>query len=298
MWHESQKGFPSLSTNNSKAMEQTGYVTGSICIEPSPSQLVFQCQLAHGVQLDWSQTLQILLSSIRKSLLVSMMSPKTKFCSAHAIHIEWTWMRFSSTLWLFLISYSLIWLVKEGSGVGQTKSMLGVTVADNGAGRVDIQVGDHIEKINGESMIGKRHYQVAQALRSIQTNEQFTLRLVSPLKNGFSMVSPRQCGSQNGKKTVSDANATIRFDKHGKPVVEEIHNEVVTKQLNDVFAKYLGFQDERLTADILEISDSCNTLLDMEQAVQSTPLAEFRFPTEFLFDLWGIINDAKRQKTL
>lgn len=69
---------------------------------------------------------------------------------------------------------------------------IGITLIDNGAGRVFIkrikpnsyaarfqqstgalQVGDHIESINGESMVGKKHYQVASVLRGIAVGEKY-----------------------------------------------------------------------------------------------------------------------------
>ena len=65
--------------------------------------------------------------------------------------------------------------------------MLGVTLTDNGNGKVFIKrihpdsvaarsqpavcVGDHIEKINGESVVGSRHYNVAAMLRAIPVGE-------------------------------------------------------------------------------------------------------------------------------
>jgi hypothetical protein len=48
------------------------------------------------------------------------------------------------------------------------------------------QVGDHIEKINNENLVGKRHFEVAKMLKEIPKDSVFTLRLVGPLKDGFS----------------------------------------------------------------------------------------------------------------
>ena len=49
-----------------------------------------------------------------------------------------------------------------------------------------IYVGDHIEKINDESMVGRRHYEVAKTLKEIPRGETFSLRLIEPMKSGFS----------------------------------------------------------------------------------------------------------------
>ena len=47
------------------------------------------------------------------------------------------------------------------------------------------QVGDHIEKIDGESLVGCRHYEVAKMLKEIPKGTTFCMRLVEPLKAGF-----------------------------------------------------------------------------------------------------------------
>ena len=47
------------------------------------------------------------------------------------------------------------------------------------------QVGDHIEKIDGTSVVGCRHFEVAKMLKGIQKGTTFVLRVVEPLKAGF-----------------------------------------------------------------------------------------------------------------
>lgn len=50
-----------------------------------------------------------------------------------------------------------------------------------------LQVGDHIEKIDNETMVGRRHYEVAKLLKDIPKGSVFTLRLIEPIKAGFCM---------------------------------------------------------------------------------------------------------------
>lgn len=47
------------------------------------------------------------------------------------------------------------------------------------------QVGDHIEKIDGLSLVGKRHFEVAKMLKEIPKGTTFVMRVVEPLKAGF-----------------------------------------------------------------------------------------------------------------
>lgn len=77
---------------------------------------------------------------------------------------------------------------------------LGLTITDNGAGFAFIKrikegsivskiegifVGDHLEKINGISTVGLRHYEVAKMLKELPRNTPFLLRVVEPMKSGF-----------------------------------------------------------------------------------------------------------------
>lgn len=46
-----------------------------------------------------------------------------------------------------------------------------------------ICVGDHIESINGKSVVGCRHYEVAKNLKDLEKGQTFTLKLIEPLKS-------------------------------------------------------------------------------------------------------------------
>lgn len=47
------------------------------------------------------------------------------------------------------------------------------------------QVGDHIERIDQQSLVGCRHYEVAKMLKDIPKGTTFIMRLVEPLQAGF-----------------------------------------------------------------------------------------------------------------
>lgn len=65
--------------------------------------------------------------------------------------------------------FSFFQRIKDGSLIDSVKT---------------ICVGDHIESVNGESIIGWRHYDVAKKLKELKKDEPFTLKLVEP-KKGF-----------------------------------------------------------------------------------------------------------------
>lgn len=87
----------------------------------------------------------------------------------------------------------------EASEVRVLKSepALGLTITDNGAGQAfikrikedsitdkdkRIEVGDHIHSINGENVVGSRHYDVARKLRDVPVDSEIVFGLVKPLK--------------------------------------------------------------------------------------------------------------------
>lgn len=84
--------------------------------------------------------------------------------------------------------------------VTKSQDALGLTITDNGAGYAFIKrikedsimdkqelisVGDHIEKIDGKSLVGCRHFEVAKMLKDIPKGTTFTIRVVEPMKSGF-----------------------------------------------------------------------------------------------------------------
>lgn len=50
------------------------------------------------------------------------------------------------------------------------------------AGAKNVNVGDHIEEINGQKLKGCRHFEVARMLKEIHIGSEFTMKLVEPKK--------------------------------------------------------------------------------------------------------------------
>lgn len=84
--------------------------------------------------------------------------------------------------------------------VEKTGEALGLTITDNGAGYAFIKVikpgsimagikgicvGDHVEMVDEDSMVGLRHFEVAKRLKNIPKGTTFRLRVVEPLRSGF-----------------------------------------------------------------------------------------------------------------
>lgn len=83
-------------------------------------------------------------------------------------------MSFVRKYFLFVIGYPFIKRIVEGSTADRMKSL--------------IKIGDHIERINDKSVVGIRHFEVAQILKGIPVVSTFKLRLVEPNSFGFRKI--------------------------------------------------------------------------------------------------------------
>ncbi|XP_023234592.1 PDZ domain-containing protein GIPC1-like [Centruroides sculpturatus] len=194
--------------------------------------------------------------------------------------------------------------------ITKTEDALGLTITDNGAGyafikrikegslidRIGfIQVGDHIERVNDQSMVGCRHFEVAKTLKDIPKGTTFTLRLVEPLRAGFSHIGPR--GGPGGKKAgYGTGKETLRLRAKGPATIEEAPDDVVQAALdriNGLLESFMGINDTELATQIWELGRDKSNPHDFVNAVDSSDLEAFGFTDDFIFDLWGAISDAK-----
>ena len=88
--------------------------------------------------------------------------------------------------------YAFIKRIKEGSVVSRYNHIkvcneggICETLSQHHALPLTVQVGDHIEKLDGRNLVGCRHFEVAKALKEIPRGKRFILRVIEPLKSGF-----------------------------------------------------------------------------------------------------------------
>lgn len=195
--------------------------------------------------------------------------------------------------------------------ITKTEEALGLTITDNGAGyafvkRIKegslmekigyIQVGDHIEKINEKSMIGCRHFEVAKALKEIPKGSLFTLRMVEPLKAGFSHIGPKSGSAGNKSKSFGSGKETLRFRAKGPATVEDAPDSVVeaaTENINNLLESFMGINDAELAIQIWDMGKDATNPIDLLTEINSSDLQIFGFTDDFVFDIWGAISDAK-----
>ncbi|KAH9504117.1 PDZ domain-containing protein gipc1 [Bulinus truncatus] len=192
--------------------------------------------------------------------------------------------------------------------VTKSEDALGLTITDNGAGYAFIKrikegsimdkvpliaVGDHIEKINGESLVGCRHFEVAKKLKEIEKGSTFVIRTVEPLKSGFSNIGPSS--GKKGSGNLGTGKQTLRLRSSG-PATVEIPDEIVTvatDKINNLLESFMGINDTELAQTIWEIGRKANNPSDFAIGIDESDLGMFGFTDDFVFDLWGAISDAK-----
>ncbi|KAI2650732.1 PDZ domain-containing protein GIPC3 [Labeo rohita] len=210
--------------------------------------------------------------------------------------------------------------------VVKTEDALGLTITDNGAGYAFIKrikegstidriktvcVGDHIEAINDQSIVGCRHYEVAKMLKEQPRGTPFTLRLVEP-KKAFDMIGQRTRAPKSSEGKMVSGKETLRLRSKGSATLEEIPNEFedkVIKKVDDLLESYMGIRDLELGENLLGIGRYRKRPARLEENVSAIPmnsknpddfaealdsvLGDFGFPDVFLFDVWGAMGDVK-----
>ncbi|XP_053070268.1 PDZ domain-containing protein GIPC2 isoform X3 [Acinonyx jubatus] len=149
---------------------------------------------------------------------------------------------FTCALMFFLPTWILTLLlgllrIKDGSLIDSIKT---------------ICVGDHIESINGEDIIGWRHYDVAKKLKELKKDEPFTLKLIEP-KKAFE-IEPRSKAGKSSAGKISTGRETLRLRSKGPATVEEMPSEAKTRaveKIDDLLELYMGIRDPELGKSIL-----------------------------------------------
>ncbi|KYN16330.1 PDZ domain-containing protein GIPC1 [Trachymyrmex cornetzi] len=207
----------------------------------------------------------------------------------------------------------------------KTDDALGLTITDNGAGyafikrikegsvidRIKvIEVGDHLERIDSTSLVGRRHFEVAKMLKDIPKGSTFTLRLVEPQKNGFGSIGPRGDLKKGKKPGYGSGKETLRFKADGSAqLVEQVckietmsdsSGELIddaaaigVEKINTILESFMGISDTELATQIWELAEGkCNSI-DFAEAIDNSDLEDFGFTDDFVIELWGAVTDAR-----
>lgn len=283
-------------------------------LPPFPSslrpRLVFHTQLAHGSptgRIEGFSNVRELYSKIGEAFQIP--AAEVMFCTlnTHKVDME---KLLGGQIGLEDFIFAHIKGQRKEVEVFKNEDGLGLTITDNGSGyafikrikegsiidRIQvINVGDMIESINSQGLIGCRHYEVAKMLKELPKGRDFCLKLVEPMK-AFDMIGQRSGGARSGSATpLGTGRGTLRLRAKGPATVEEVPSafeEKAIEKVDDLLESYMGIRDNELAATMVELGKDKKNPDDFAEALDET-LGDFAFPDEFVFDVWGAIGDAK-----
>lgn len=276
---------------------------------PSLNQLQFHCQLAHGSPMAFVSDFRNVRELYAKIANEFNMNPsEILFCTLNTYKSD-----MSKLLGGQLGLDDFIFVHQRGRAkeieLTKTQESLGLTITDNGNGYAFIKrikegsviggikaisVGDHIEKLDGESMVGKKHFEVAKRLKDIDLGTTFTIRLVEPKSSGFNSIAQKSSGG-GGQKKFGSGKETIRFKANGDAVVEVQSQEQdkCIQEINVILDKYMGINDTELATQIYEKSLNKLNSMEFAEAIDGSDLEEFGFNDDLIIEMWGVITDIR-----
>ncbi|KAL0840319.1 hypothetical protein ABMA28_015588 [Loxostege sticticalis] len=276
------------------------------------SQLVFHCQQAHGSPLGLISGFSNVKELYQKIAECYDFPPEDiLFCTLNTHKVD-----MKKLLGGQIGLEDFIFAHRKGRPkeieIVKTEDALGLTITDNGAGYAfikrikegsivsripHIEVGDHIEKLDGENMVGKRHYEVAKTLKDIPKGTTFIIRLVEPLKSGFNSIGPKTSNAKSGKKQqYGSGKETLRFKANGQATIEDEHDEkskAGIEKINGLLESFMGINDSELATQMWDLSEGKTNSMQLADAIDNSDLQEFGFTDEFIIELWGVITDAR-----
>ncbi|EZA49812.1 hypothetical protein DMN91_004298 [Ooceraea biroi] len=279
--------------------------------DPRPPSLVFHCQLAHGSPTGLISDFSNVRELYQKiAECYDLPAEEILFCTLNTHKVDMT-----ELLGGQIGVGDFIFAHKKGQPkeieLVKTDDALGLTITDNGAGYAFIKrikegsvidrikvidVGDHIERINSTSLVGRRHFEVAKMLKDIPKGTRFTLRLVEPQKNGFGSIGPRSDLRKGKKAGYGSGKETLRFKADGSAqIIEQVDDAAVlgVEKINAILETFMGISDTELATQIWELAEGkCNSI-DFAEAIDNSDLEDFGFTDEFVIELWGAVTDAR-----
>lgn len=270
-------------------------------------KLVFHCQLAHGSPtglISGFTNVKELYNKIAECYEIQ--SNEILFCTLNTHKVDMNKL-LGGQIGLDDFIFAHIKGAIKTIHINKSESALGLTITDNGNGfafikrikegsivdklNEQIKVGDHIEKINDRILIGSRHFEVAKMLKEIPVGSTFTIKLVEPTREGFLNISARS-SKQQTQKTMGNGKQTMRLGK-GKVEDKDDAVDLAVAKINSLLETFMGIHDSELAQTIWEIGRNYQNPHEFCEKLTESEIAEFGFSEDFIFDLWGAINDAK-----
>ncbi|XP_072830245.1 PDZ domain-containing protein GIPC2 isoform X2 [Vicugna pacos] len=233
---------------------------GSVPEPRAPTRrLVFHTQLAHGSATGRVEDFSSVQELYAKIAGVFEISPsEILYCTLNTPKVDMEKL-LGTQIGLEDFIFAHVKGIKKEVNVFKSEDSLGITITDNGAGYAFIKrikdgsiidsvktvcVGDHIESINGENIVGWRHFDVAKKLKELKKEELFTMKLIEP-KKAFE-IEPRSKAGKSSTGNIGTGRETLRLRPKGPAIVEEVPSETKAKaigKVDDLLELYIGIRD-------------------------------------------------------
>lgn len=296
---QNNKTNGSSSTSNAVAAHQDEHL--------NRPKLVFHCQLAHGSPtglISGFTNVKELYNKISECYEIN--ANEILFCTLNTHKVDMNKL-LGGQIGLDDFIFAHVKGASKLVTVNKSEPALGLTITDNGAGYAfikrikeasivdklsdQIRVGDHIEKINDTNLVGSRHFEVAKMLKEIPVGTSFTIKLVEPTREGFLNIGARG-SKQQSQKSVGNGKQTMRM-KSGVVEDQDDSVDIAVAKINSLLETFMGIHDSELAQTIWELGRHHENPHDFCEAITQSEIADFGFSEDFIFDLWGSINDAR-----
>ena len=165
------------------------------------------------------------------------------------------------------------------------------SVADKA--RHAIKEGDVIEKINGESMLGKAHREITAILKQIPLHSRFEICKSSAIQHSFIFSFQLRLISMPAisNATQNDNNKTMNCIRNGDSSPAFCQCNKLMPQVNKILADYYGFsRDETLTKFAIGLLYSSATLAEFKAKV-GAEMASLDMPEHIIKQIWEYSNE-------
>lgn len=280
--------------------------------KPTSSQaLVFHTQLAHGSptgKISGFTSVKELYKKIAEEF--NLPDKQILFCTLNSFKVDMENL-LGGQIGLDDLIFAHVKGESREISVHKKEPALGLTITDNGDGFAFIKrikensimdkivdVGDHIESINGNSVVKCRHFEVARMLKELPVGQVFTMTIVQP-RRAFDQIAPRSKAASQATSPsegkVKTGKETLRLRSTGPATLQAVPTAFETQaaeKVDDLLESYMGIRDEELAGTIVDLYKGKTDFSEFVEAV-SGALGDSGFPDDIIFDIWGAIGDAK-----
>ncbi|XP_038048380.1 PDZ domain-containing protein GIPC1-like [Patiria miniata] len=284
---------------------------------PAPRKLVFYTQLAHGSsteRIEGFTNVRELYEEISKSFDIPAVD--ILFCTLNTHKVDMDKL-LGGQIGLEDLIVAHVKGAPKSIECMKSEASLGLTITDNGAGYAfikrikensvmesiaEVLVGDHIAAINGKSMVGSRHFEVAKEFKDLPVGFSFTVNFVEP-KKAFTKIAPRSAAppapspmaAMPTEDKVGTGRETLRLHSSGPAeIVKDEPDKFETNAIakcDDMLESFFGIRDETLAETLVGLFKGNSDFPGFMTSVLEE-LGDLE-SEDFVYDLWGMMGDVK-----